>query len=631
MSIARYRGELQLGRMASGRVVSGVYRTGMSLPRATITSPKMSRINSALLRSPSSLIRPFQMTQLRQLHSAPVIHDKHKLLSQATGPISRLLIHIKWPLKRSNKPFSIDDISAFFSWLVMGNVLWIILGTTTFGLVSLYSLYTSEKLLNGILCYFMGDDSEKEHDDTTKVRDNGIVAYITSSILSFGLGLEINFYKGNVLPQFKDGKLIFKNIQIVSVADDENDMSFSFNIQTLNLSLSFGKWYDGHGLINDLEIFGLTGKVNRAGLPSIITDDPSPVVFRRFYDNIHSQYDMNGQTDIINEPLLKQRSRMDASYQLNQVKIHDSYFEIIENGRNTPLKISLINCELPKLTGKTLIIDFFNAENVTGLINDSMFTIHKKNEYNTTSNDTVRFKLNGIDMGNLTTYNPNLRFNWILNGKAEIIADIRIPNSDESETMFNFDYKDSRISNLITGLIKDIAHITTNDEDSNPSHVNDNQLMNGALQAVYQTFDTSNSYQAPREKPSSEYVIVNVTVKFYNLKASLPKALPLAYSNSIPFITLHDLRSLISYINKLDTDNLPPIIVKTTAIEKLSDLYNLENLSHTKLFDLIISDIYEDLLRKVSLDQKRIINEKSNLWSHSLASQLLLLGLGVIV
>lgn len=28
---------------------------------------------------------------------------------------------------RNNRPFTMDDFTAFFSWLVMGNVLWIIL------------------------------------------------------------------------------------------------------------------------------------------------------------------------------------------------------------------------------------------------------------------------------------------------------------------------------------------------------------------------------------------------------------------------------------------------------------------------------------------------------------------------
>ena len=65
-------------------------------------------------------------------------------------------------------------------------------------------------------------------------------------------------------------------------------------------------------------------------------------------------------------------------------------------------------------------------------------------------------------------------------------------------------------------------------------------------------------------------------------------------------------------------------------IEKLADLYNTDSISQTKIYDSITGDIYDELLRMIKLDEKRIIREKSNMWSHSVMSQLLLLGLGVL-
>lgn len=128
----------------------------------------------------------------------------------------------------------------------------------------------------------------------------------------------------------------------------------------------------------------------------------------------------------------------------------------------------------------------------------------------------------------------------------------------------------------------------------------------------------------------AEYVIVDVKVKFTDLKATLPQELPLASSSMVPFVSLQELRSLISYVNEVETDSDHPIIINTTVIEKMSDLYNLDNISQTRLFDVIVSDIYDDFSKLIKLEEKRIIEEKSNMWSHSLASQLLLLGLGVL-
>ena len=45
-------------------------------------------------------------------------------------------------MKKSNRPFNTDDYSAMFSWLVMGNALLFILGTTTFFLLVILTFNT---------------------------------------------------------------------------------------------------------------------------------------------------------------------------------------------------------------------------------------------------------------------------------------------------------------------------------------------------------------------------------------------------------------------------------------------------------------------------------------------------------
>jgi len=64
----------------------------------------------------------------------PQLHrpTKEELLAAATGFWSRLKVRFKWFSIRSVRPFNADEIGAFFSWVLMGHVLWIFLGTTTF-------------------------------------------------------------------------------------------------------------------------------------------------------------------------------------------------------------------------------------------------------------------------------------------------------------------------------------------------------------------------------------------------------------------------------------------------------------------------------------------------------------------
>ena len=68
--------------------------------------------------------------------------SKEELLAAATGFWSRLKVRFKWFSIRSSRPFNVDEISAFFSWILLGHVLWIILGTTTFFSLAILAVNT---------------------------------------------------------------------------------------------------------------------------------------------------------------------------------------------------------------------------------------------------------------------------------------------------------------------------------------------------------------------------------------------------------------------------------------------------------------------------------------------------------
>lgn len=57
---------------------------------------------------------------------------KDEMLAAASNMWQRLRIRTKWTLIRQMRPYNWEDISAFFSWLILGHVLWIVVGTTTF-------------------------------------------------------------------------------------------------------------------------------------------------------------------------------------------------------------------------------------------------------------------------------------------------------------------------------------------------------------------------------------------------------------------------------------------------------------------------------------------------------------------
>jgi hypothetical protein len=71
---------------------------------------------------------------LDRLPHLPNIHrpTRDELLAAATSAWSRFMIHFKWFSIKSTRKFNVDDISAFFSWILLGHIVWFIIGTTTF-------------------------------------------------------------------------------------------------------------------------------------------------------------------------------------------------------------------------------------------------------------------------------------------------------------------------------------------------------------------------------------------------------------------------------------------------------------------------------------------------------------------
>jgi len=67
---------------------------------------------------------------------------KEELLAAATGFWSRLKVRFKWFSIRSARPWNIDDWSAFVSWFVLGNIVWVLVGTTTFFSLVILSINT---------------------------------------------------------------------------------------------------------------------------------------------------------------------------------------------------------------------------------------------------------------------------------------------------------------------------------------------------------------------------------------------------------------------------------------------------------------------------------------------------------
>ena len=115
----------------AGRVKNGDRESHSAMDSSRSDVQKGSRKNSAATTDSSDSAQKHLMDRLPHM---PQIHrpSKEELLAAATGFWSRLKVRFKWFSIRSARPFNADEIGAFFSWVLVGHVIWIVLGTTTF-------------------------------------------------------------------------------------------------------------------------------------------------------------------------------------------------------------------------------------------------------------------------------------------------------------------------------------------------------------------------------------------------------------------------------------------------------------------------------------------------------------------
>ncbi|CCH43831.1 Mitochondrial distribution and morphology protein 32 [Wickerhamomyces ciferrii] len=318
------------------------------------------------------------------------ILTKEVLLSQATSSWERFVIKSKWFLIKGYRPFNIDEISAFFSWFILSHILWIILGTTTFFSLLFYGLNSlfAKELVGKVMGKF--------------------ITYLNPSF-------EIKF-KDAVVPEWEDGMIDFKKVIIKTV--DDSGLKLDLKLDHLKLTLSFNKWYNQKGIIDKVEIHGMTGIIDRS-------------------DYLEGD-DGKNEIDWFNN----------EDYELSGLKIVDSFFKVLPKGFTSennikPLEFAIYSCEIPKIRIKWLLADFFNASSITGSVNDSLFAIHKRQHKYAYVSDIeddlnpwkriTRIRLDPLDVDVLGL--TSSQFNWIVDGKADITCDIMSPVEEDDGSL----------------------------------------------------------------------------------------------------------------------------------------------------------------------------------------------------
>lgn len=458
---------------------------------------------------------------------------------------------VKYFLLRQNRPFNVDEITAFFSWILMGNFIWIIIGTTTFF---------------GVLIYILN-----------WIGDGEVEKLVLKKLLTFDNKLMVDFSGPNFMATWEDGKIKIRNLRVQSSsARDNAHLNYQLDIAEINLTLSSSKWLDGKGLIDGIEIEGLQGDVNMLDGTELILDNS-------FHDN----------------------------YELNHLKVKHSKISFhSETLFNKPLELVVFNCDMGRLRRKWMVYDFLNANTMFGSLGGSLFTLHKRqhrfahfsgmdlhDEIDDYSNSTlnsvnesrqfgstdtgggtrfggIKYKVSNdsndgtnehssgsgggtggradgdaegdfwkkitrlrIDMLDLSFLNEHSKLNWIESGKAEVIFDIMLPNDDDGRGDGGGPYFGGGSS-----LKKDLNFEFSVDGVKQMLHTVYRKLTDG-------DGDAGAAARGASPAEMNKYVVIDMKINYFNLTAKYPHTLPCSSLTGLPYLTAKDLQSLVTFIN----------------------------------------------------------------------------------
>ncbi|PYH94418.1 hypothetical protein BO71DRAFT_450068 [Aspergillus ellipticus CBS 707.79] len=529
-----------------------------------------------------------------RLSHMPHLHrpTKEELLAAANGFWSRLKVRFKWFSIRSVRPFNLDELTALFSWVLLGHVVWIVLGTTTFFsllIIAINTVFAQETLAGWIGNYF--------------TKSSGVKVVFESAIV----------------PRWRDGVITFKNVFVsrrpgqgtghvskgssktaaavaaaaalggqskpemtdqrsLSDEEDTNYTHFDVSIETVNVTLSFTKWINGKGLLRDVEVRGIRGVVDRRYV-HWSDDDLDPKSYRHEHNP--------------------------GDFEIDSFKMNDVLVTVYQPDKFRPFPVSIFSCDLPQLRKQWLLYDFMSANMMSGSFDNSLFTIHPRQTHSFTGAQLdsgtdddgkpspwkkhSRIRIDGLNIDHLNrgVQGP---FSWIHEGTVDIVADIMFPAENDE------------------GLAKVMADFYDRLEATVSS--------NGAFDSALPNFSSSSEVTSEEDR---RFLVTDLRLHLNNVKAVVP-----IFTRDLSYINNALIRPIVAYINSRRTF----IPVNCRLVKRVGDFDGSWTTFDSGLMDDLSAAVYDAFARDVVDEQARKRRfKKVGFWSLQLAAQAIFMGM----
>ncbi|KAL0936549.1 mitochondrial distribution and morphology protein [Colletotrichum truncatum] len=562
----------------------------------------------------------------KYLHIPRMPHrpTRDELLAAANGFLGRMKVRFKWASIRSMRPWNIDEWGAFVSWFLFGHLVWILVGTTTFFSLIIFSINTV--FAQETLAKWVGD-SLTESAGVTVVFESAIVPKWGDGVISFR-NVFVSRRPGQITSSVSKGSST--NAAAVAAAgkhgesdgealeeDAGNYTQYDLTIATVNVTLSFLKWWNGKGFLKDVEVKGVRGVVDRTSVQ---------------------------WSDEAVDPLSYRHTHEPGDFEIDSFKLEDLLVTVHQPNNFRPFSVSIYSCELPQLRKQWLFYDFLSATHMSGSFDGSLFTIHPRQVHGTLAGrngdvaDDVgepsawkkfsRLRIDGLKIDHLNR-GVEGPFGWIYEGNVDIVADVMFPaDLDEGITKVMSDFYDQLedvvISNRMRLLQKDLLAGPVSDllgPTPTEGHLSQAtpKLTEEDPEDPEDPEESTESATADSADEDRRYLIMDLRIHMNDVKAAVP-----LFTNDISYINQALVRPIVAYINAKKTY----IPITCRIVKRASDFDGSWSIFDCGLMDDMSAETYEAFARDVEDQQSRVRRlKKVGFWTLSLAVHALFMGM----
>ncbi|KAM3450968.1 hypothetical protein NHJ6243_009695 [Beauveria neobassiana] len=510
------------------------------------------------------------------------------------------------------RPWNADEWGAFVSWFLFGHLVWILVGTTTF--FSLLILSINTVFAQETLAQWVGDYLTQSA-GVTVIFESAIVPKWGDGVIAFR-NVFVSRRPGQVKSSVSKGSYdeaaaaaAGRQAQLANTEDMEDDgnyTQFDMTIANVNVTLSFLNWWDGKGLLKDVEVNGVRGVIDRTYVrwPLVPLDPYS-------YRHEHQPGD----------------------FEIESFKLEDLLVTIHQPNGFRPFSVSIYSCELPQLRKQWIFYDFLAATHVSGSFDGSLFTIHPRQVHGIPSNHfqgrlidadeskawkkSSRLRIDGLKIDHLNR-GVEGPFGWIYEGDVDIVADVMFPaDNEESLSKVMTDFYD-QLEEVVTANRNRLIRNTIVREVPQPLMVQSGHISEAAT-APPPLEEEPKATAFARGDEDRHFLIMDLRIHLNDVKAAMP-----LFTKDMSYVNQALIRPIVAYINAKKTY----IPISCRIVKRLSDFDGSWTVLDCGLMDDASAETYEAFAQDIEDRNSRVRRfKKVGFWTLSLAIHALFMGM----